>query len=133
MVLKPGHTPWNKGRRLSEEHRIKISDSHKGKPSSTKGRTISQEHKDKISLANTGRKHTLEEREHISKGLTAFFKARRSQRRSESLLKYYQENEVWNKGKPWPVEIRQKIREGCLNSKIGMGPRAPWSGIRGNQ
>lgn len=39
---------------------------------------------------------------------------------------YYQTHEVWNKGRPWPSEIHERIREGCLKSEIGMGPRGSW-------
>jgi hypothetical protein len=42
----------------------------------------------------------------------------------KALRECYQENEVWNKGRPWPTEIRDRIREGCLNSEVGMGPKS---------
>lgn len=38
-------------------------------------------------------------------------------------LKYYKTYAVWNKGLSWPVEVREKIRQGCLNSSIGMSPK----------
>ena len=37
-------------------------------------------------------------------------------------LKYYQNHDVWNKGRPWPEEMRDKSRLGCLNTEKGMGP-----------
>ena len=27
------------------------------------------------------------------------------------------------KGRSWPFDIREKIREGCLNRSVGMGPK----------
>lgn len=118
-----GRIPWFKGKVLFEEHRRKIGQSLRRRPSSSKGRTLTQELKDRISLANAGRKHTQEEKKRISEGLIAYHKKVVSERRSQGLLRYYQSHDVWNKGLTWPDEIREKIREGYLNSPLGMGPR----------
>ena len=55
------------GRKLSDEHRRHLSDSHKGK-------TLSEEHKQKIGIANKGRVVSEETREKISKKLTGVSK-----------------------------------------------------------
>ncbi len=55
-----GKTSWNKGKKLSKEHRGKLSESHKGQIPWNKGMTLpkkgphSEEAKQKISKANSG-------------------------------------------------------------------------------
>lgn len=44
-----GKSPWNKGKKMSEEFCRKNSESHKGKPSPNKGKHLSAEIKKKIS------------------------------------------------------------------------------------
>ena len=44
-----------RGRKLSDEHRKKLSESHKGKPSWNTGKNLSEEHKRKLSAARKGR------------------------------------------------------------------------------
>ena len=44
-----GKSSWNKGKKLSEEHKRKLSESHKGKPSWNKGISVSEENKKKHS------------------------------------------------------------------------------------
>jgi len=55
--FKKGNPPWNKGKKLSDEYRKKLSESHKGLQSYWKGRkrgAMSDEWKRKISEANRG-------------------------------------------------------------------------------
>lgn len=52
-----------KGSRITEEHRRKLSEAKKGRPSSFKGKRLSPESRLKMSLAKRGREHTLEHRE----------------------------------------------------------------------
>jgi hypothetical protein len=54
----------------------------------------------------------------ISQGLKESHKKVVFERRSQGHLKYYRNNDVWNKGRPWPLEIREKIRQGCLNRRL---------------
>jgi len=49
---KPAH---NKGKKMSDEAREKMSLAKKGKPSHRKGKTLTDEHKQKISSANKGK------------------------------------------------------------------------------
>src|SRR3990167_8364274 len=58
LLYKKGHIPWTKGRKFTEEHRKKISDSNKGK----KKPPISEESRNKMSIASRGRKWSIESR-----------------------------------------------------------------------
>lgn len=57
-----GHTPWNKGKKMSDEYRLKLSIAHKGK----KGRSPSPETRKKISEAQIGKKVSEETRRKLS-------------------------------------------------------------------
>jgi hypothetical protein len=48
---------------------------------------------------------------------------RKFERLSNALKEFYRAHIVWNKGRPWSPDIRERIMEGCLNSPIGMGPK----------
>lgn len=79
--------------------------------------------------------------EHIQNNIKARLQPEASKRISESLKRHYAEypetslkksqstkqfyltHQVWNKGHHWPVDIRERIRQGCMNSEIGMGPK----------
>lgn len=52
---------------LSKESRKKTSDALKGKPSHRKGKKLSEEHKAKLSKAHTGKKHSEETKAKMSK------------------------------------------------------------------
>ena len=114
---------WNKGKQLSEEHRRKISQSNKGRSSPMKGLRHTDEARYKMSIIKSGKKLSEEHCERISQGLKEYFSKVRFQRRSNALKEHYQNHEVWNKGKSWAMEIRERVRQGCLNSEIGMGQK----------
>lgn len=65
--FRKGFTPWNKGMKLSEEHRKALSESHKGLPNANKGKKLSPEVAKKCGLKNLGRKQS--EAERIKRGL----------------------------------------------------------------
>ncbi len=51
---RKGNIPWNKGIKLSESHRMALSDAHKGKPPGNKGKRRSEESKARMSAAQKG-------------------------------------------------------------------------------
>ena len=54
-----------KGKQFSEEHKNKLSEAHKGKPSPNKGKHFSEEHKKKLSEAKKGKKFSEETKKKI--------------------------------------------------------------------
>ena len=48
------HNVFKKGKQFSEEHKKKLSEANKGKPTWSKGKQFSEEHKKKLSEANKG-------------------------------------------------------------------------------
>jgi hypothetical protein len=53
---------WNKGKTLSEAHRKRLSESHKGKPSANKGKKLSNYQLEALLRANIGKKQSAETR-----------------------------------------------------------------------
>jgi hypothetical protein len=78
MPFQPGHTPWNKGKHLSDESRKRMSESAKKRfansPHPRKGRAISEEQKEALRRANTGRKLTPEQMEKRMNSLRETYK-----------------------------------------------------------
>jgi hypothetical protein len=65
LVLKKKYSDgeiivWNKGIKRTDEEKLKISESKKGKPSGAKGRKMSEETKEKLRKANLGKKQSEE-------------------------------------------------------------------------
>lgn len=63
MPFKKGHTPWSKGKRFTQEHRNKLSESRKKNgniPPNRKGSKMSKEARIKIGLAGIGRHQSPE-------------------------------------------------------------------------
>ena len=68
-VLTAGHSYW-KGKKLSKEHRQKISEANKGQTAGgMKGKKHTLEARKKMSIVNKGRIKTLRERQNLSKAL----------------------------------------------------------------
>lgn len=53
---------WNKGKSLSESHRMALSASHKGQIPWQKGKPLSAKQREALALANLGKKHSEETR-----------------------------------------------------------------------
>lgn len=108
-------------RYFSEEHKRKISEAKKGKPSPMKGKHHSEETKRKMSIIKMGNKcflghtHTIETRQKISKahqGLKHPHGEETKKRMSEA--KKGVKNPAWRGGKsfePYSLEWTEKLRE----------------------
>jgi G:T-mismatch repair DNA endonuclease (very short patch repair protein) len=125
-----------KGVKFSEEHRKKLSESHKGKKPWHKGKTgvYSKQTLEKMSKAKKGRKLSQEHIEKVSNALKGKKRPPRSkewqERLTKSIKKSHNTPEVkkklseshkgkkpWNKGKKTPHEVIRKL------SKSHMGNR----------
>ena len=134
-----GGTPWNKGKKMSEEFKLKISKAVKGKNHPLYGTHRSEETKKKISIANGGensawfgKHHTMESIIKKSKKLnsTGFLRVNRIKNKKRWKYQYYDdegnrkritrkklsdlEKEVKSQGLDWIIidEIKaQKSRE----------------------
>lgn len=64
--VKCGEEHWSFGRKLSDEHKKKISEANKGKVGWMKDKQWDDEHKEKLRISSTGRKHSEESKRKIS-------------------------------------------------------------------
>lgn len=133
MRFQKGQPPWNKGRKLSEEYKRKLSLAHQGKPlteaqreglkcywQTLRGRSLSVAHRAKISVSHFGIKPTEETRRKLSdshKGHTRSLEER--QKQSQSFRKALAEGRVLFH-KPNKAELRL---ESILNKHF----RGQWS------
>ena len=63
-----GTITWNKGKTLSDLHKLHLSESHKGKPSPKKGIKLTEDQKNKIRNIHLGKSHSKEWNNNIGKG-----------------------------------------------------------------
>jgi len=94
---------WSKGKKFSEEHKRKLSESHKGKTSGMKGKEHSDESKRKMSEAHKGLKQdkeTIDKRiNKIREKYPNWFNTEEiNLKRSESMKGKNKGNVPWNKG-----------------------------------
>lgn len=96
--FKKGEAPWNKGKKMSEETRRKMSEAHKGKSGPWKGKKFSEEHKKKLSENHKGftGKHHNEETKQVMR-----------EKSTGELNGFY--------GKHHTLEARKKISENYKN------------------
>lgn len=102
------------GYSFTEEHKAKLSDSHKGKKVWNKGIPCTEEHKEKIRQANTGHKHTEESKKKMSERIK---EAKKNSVWSEN------QKAVWQKmiSTPASKETKEKLRIASLGNQHGLG------------
>ena len=96
---------------LSEEHKKKLSESHKGKPTWNKGKKLSEEHKRKISEGNKGKRRSPLSEEHKRR----ISEANKGKKLSEETKRKMSEA---NKGKKLSEEHRKKMSEAQKGKKL---------------
>lgn len=109
--FKKGEAPWNKGKKMSEEIRHKMSEAHKGKSGPWKGKKLSEEHKKKLSENHkgfTGRYHSEETkrvmREKAAGERNGFYGKHHTEEAIQNIIK----NHRTNYG-PLSEEVKAKI------------------------
>ncbi|MDD5226809.1 MAG: NUMOD3 domain-containing DNA-binding protein [Candidatus Omnitrophica bacterium] len=107
MPFPKGGIPWNRGKKITEETRARLSMSHRGKSQSLETRK-------KMSDSRTGRPRSEETKEKIRMALTG-------KKRPDSVVKKMSESAkgkpAWNKGVPCRAETMEKL------SRINTGKR----------
>ena len=127
------HVPWNKGIQWGDKTKRKISESLKGKSSWNKGKNLSQEHKMKLSNAHMDKKMPENIKKKIAESLRGKkFTDERKKKISQSLkgrklsaewLKktsktwFKKNNTPWNKGKEQSEETKKKISRALKGGK----------------
>ena len=110
-----GKTAWNKGKKLSEEHKIKIS---KGK----KGKHRSEETKQKISKGKKGKKLSEETKQKMSethKGKTTWMKGKHhSEETKQKIGEAHRGKKHYMYGKHLSEETRKKLSDAKKNGKL---------------
>ena len=105
---------WNKGKRMSEESRRKMSEARKGKLSPNKGKKLSDETKRRISEACKGHKHSEEARRKISEVMKGHKTSEETRRKIGTANKG---RKTWITGKQHSEETRRKISKALKGKK----------------
>jgi len=124
MVFKKEQVPWNKGKKLSSEHRRKLSESHKGQTSWNKGIPMKEESKRKLSESKKdkligerhhfyGKTHSKESKKKMSESQKKRF-SDPEERKRMGKFQFKKGQIAWNKGKLMSKEIRQKMHRNTI-------------------
>lgn len=109
--FKKGEAPWNKGKKLSEEHKRKLSEAHKGKSGPWKGKKLSEEHKKKLSENHkgfTGKHHSEETKQVMREKSTGEWNGFYGKHHTEETIQNIIKNHRTNYG-PLSEEVKAKI------------------------
>jgi hypothetical protein len=85
-----------------------------------KGRKLSKETRERMSKAQLLRYKT---QPHARPNLGQKLPKEWCENISKSLLRFYSKHDVWNKGLPWPDEVKEHISEG----RTGQPKRKSWT------
>lgn len=144
-ILRENVSKFHKGKILSEEHKEKISNAHKGKnkpwakdiakkmsegnigkESKTKGSKLTDEHKEKISKGNKGKTKifTEEHKQNLSKAKEGFKNPNKGKTYEEIMgvekaLEFKKKQSEMRKGRVVSEETKRKISESYKNKKNG--------------
>lgn len=144
-IIRENVSKFHKGKNLTEDHKQKISDAHKGKtkhwakdtakkmsegnkgkPSKLKGSKLSEEHKEKISKGNKGKSKifTEEHKKALSKAKEGFANPNKGKTYEEIMgvekaLEFKKQQSEMRKGRIVSEETKKKISEYHKNKKNG--------------
>lgn len=121
MVYKKGHKGYWKGKRLSKEHRKKLSEANKGKDGYWKGKHFSEKHRREISRANKGHERSVETKQKMSEAkkdmnhpmYDKHLPENTRNKISKTLKELYKKQTHHMHGKQLSEEIRKKISKTC--------------------
>ncbi len=108
----------HKGKKLSDEHKKKLSDAKKGNKAWNKGKKASDEHRKKISEALKGKKRSPRTEETKKKLSDANMGKKHSAETIKKLSEAHKGKKAWNKGKKMSEEARKKLSEARKGMKL---------------
>lgn len=109
--FKKDEAPWNKGKKMSEETRHKMSEAHKGKSGPWKGKKFSEEHKKKLSENHkgfTGMHHSEETKQVMHEKATGEWNGFYGKHHTEETIQNIIKNHRTNYG-PLSEKVKAKI------------------------
>ena len=114
MGFCKGHTTWNKGRKVSEQHKKRLSELNKGQISWNKGKIMPDEFKEKIRKAlNTPE---------VKAKLSAAQKGKKLSEKTKKKLSEANKGQISNnKGKHLSNETKNKLSKAMIGNKNARG------------
>lgn len=109
-----------KGQKMTDEQRKRLSEAHKGKPSSRKGVTLSDDTKKKISQSHKGQKAWNKGIPHSQEAKDKMSKAAKERMKSKDLRIEISKK---LKGRKLPIETRVRMSEARIGHKTSLETR----------